>query len=327
MVEPATRVVTKLVFVTPKLVLTGIVTVACAWLFAGVGSMVPMGAVIVAWLSCVPVAPDLARSVIVTLLLTGRVSVALNCDDVVIKAVSVPPLKPVAPRSVIPNKPLGNVSFNVALVAAFGPVLRAVSVNVVVWSNNMTVGVAVLVKLKSACGPILTVTVPTLLPGLSSVTPAGAAMVAVLITAPDVPARACNTTVSVLATGKVAVPLNTLAVVTRLVSVAPLTPDAVTKVKVPMLAGNRSLSVALVTGLGPVLTKVRVKVVVWPNASDGVLATFVADKSALGPTTTVAVALLFTKLSSLAAPGGVTVATLIGAPLAVATALIKSVNV
>ena len=108
---------------------------------------------------------------------------------------------------------------------------------------------------------------------------------------------------------------------------APFTPDAVTKVRVPMLAGSRSFNVALVTALGPVLTKVSVKVVVCPNASDGVLATLVADKSTLGPITTVAVALLLTKLSSLAASGGVTVATLTGAPLAVATALIKIVSV
>ena len=39
---------TRLVLVMPKLVLMGMVTVACAMLLAGVGSIVPMGAVTVA---------------------------------------------------------------------------------------------------------------------------------------------------------------------------------------------------------------------------------------------------------------------------------------
>ena len=62
--------------------------------------------------------------------------------------------------------------------------------------------------------------------------------------------------------GKVAVPLKALVVVIWLVSVAPLTPDAVTNVSVRMLVGKMSLSVALVAALGPKLTKVSVKVVV-----------------------------------------------------------------
>lgn len=96
---------------------------------------------------------------------------------------------------------------------------------------------------------------------------------------------------------------------------------------VPILTGNRSLSVALVTALGPEFANVNVKVVVCPIASDGVLATLVADKSALGPTITVAVPVLLARFTSLAAAGGLTVAVFTGAPLAVATALIKMVKV
>lgn len=205
---------TTFVLVMPKLVLTGIVTVACARLLAGTGSIVPIGAVMVAWFSCVPVAPALARKVMVTLLLAGKVRVPLNCDDVVIELVNVPPLKPVALKNVMPNKPPGKMSCRVALVAVLGPRFREISVKVVVWSYKITVGVADLVRLRSACGPMLTVTVPRLLPALTSVTPAGVATVAVLMTVPDVPATACNTTVKVLPTGKVAVPLKTVAVVT-----------------------------------------------------------------------------------------------------------------
>ena len=67
----------------------------------------------------------------------------------------------------------------VALVTTLGPGLRATNVNVVVWLHKITVGVADLVKLKSACEPMLIAAVPTLLLGLSLVTPAGAAMVVV----------------------------------------------------------------------------------------------------------------------------------------------------
>lgn len=173
----------------------------------------------------------------------------------------------------------------------------------------------------------MTTAVPLLLPGLVSVVPAGGAMVAVLMTAPAVPATACKTTVKVLAIGSVAVPLKALVVVTRLVSVAPLSPALDTKVSVRILAGKMSWSVALVTALGPVFTNVSVKVVVCPSAKDGVLATLVADKSALGPMTTVAVDTLLVNVPSLALLGATTVARFTGAPLAAAVALINTVNV
>lgn len=60
----------------------------------------------------------------------------------------------------------------------------------------------------------MTTAVPALLPGLVSVVPAGGAMVAVLITAPTVPATACKTIVNVLAIGMVAVPLKAVLLVT-----------------------------------------------------------------------------------------------------------------
>ena len=112
-----------------------------------------------------------------------------------------------------------------------------------------------------------------------------------------------------------------------MVSVAPLTPALETKVSVRILAGKMSCSMALVTALGPVFTNVKVKVVVWPSANDGVLATLVADKSALGPMTTVAVDTLFVKVASLALLGANTVVWFTGAPLAAAVALNNIVRV
>lgn len=91
-------------------------------------------------------------------------------------------------------------------------------------------------------------------------------------------------------------------------SVAPLSPALDTKVSVRMLVGKISCSVAPVTALGPVFTNVSVKVVVCPSAKDGVLATLVADKSALGPITTVAVDTLLVRVASLALLGAKTVA-------------------
>ena len=88
-----------------------------------------------------------------------------------------------------------------------------------------------------------------------------------------------------------------------------------------------SCRVASVTALGPGLTNVRVKVVVCPRVKDGVLATLVADKSALRPITTVAVETLLVNVASLALLGAKTVAWLTGAPLAAAVALIKMVSV
>ena len=214
MVWPAMSVLTLLVLVIPKLVLMGMVTVAWAVLLAGAGSIVPMGAVTVARLTCVPTPPAVARRTTVTLLLAGNVNVPLNCEDETVDTVRVPPLAPVALSSTMPNRPLGKVSRTVALITPVGPRLRTMRVNDVVCPSRITVGVADFEMLRSACGPILTTAVPVLLPGLVSVVPAGGAIVAVLTTAPTVPATACKTIVSVLATGSVAVPLKAVLVVT-----------------------------------------------------------------------------------------------------------------
>ena len=72
---------------------------------------------------------------------------------------------------------------------------------------------------------------------------------------------------------------------------------------------------------------VRVKVVICPSSRESVLATFVAERSAPEPITTVAVDTLFVNASSLALLGANTVAWLTGAPLAAAVALIETVSV
>ena len=173
-----------------------------------------------------PTPPAVARCTIATVLSAGSISVPLNNDDETADAVSVPPLALVALYSTMPNKPLGRTSRTDALVRILGSALRTIKVSEVVCPSIRTVGVAVFVMLKSACGPILTAAVPALLPVLVAVVPAGDAMVErwwrCLITAPTVPATACKTTVSVLATGSAAVPLIAELLVPWLVSTAPL---------------------------------------------------------------------------------------------------------
>ena len=196
-----------------------IAVVTCATLFVGVGSINPAGTVTVAWLTCVPTPPAVARSWITTLAPTGKVRVPLNCVDATTEAVNVPPPLPLDASNSMPKRPLGSVSLTVAAVAAFGPALDTVSVNTVVWASRITVGDADLVMPRSACGPMFTVAVPALLLVSVSVVPVGAAMV-----------------------------------VTRLVRVLAPATLAETKVSVPMLAGRVSTTLAPVTALGPRLT-------------------------------------------------------------------------
>ena len=178
----------------------------------------------------------------------------MNWVDATTEAVKVPPPLPLAASNSMPKRPLGSVSRTVAAVAAFGPTLVTVRVKTVVWASRITVGDADLVMPRSACGPMLTVTVPVLLLLSVSVVTVGTAMVVVLITEPAVPATACSTTVRVLDTGSVTLPEKLLLVVTRLVRVLAPATLADTKVSVPMLAGSVSTTLAPVTALGPRLT-------------------------------------------------------------------------
>ena len=82
------------------------------------------------------------------------------------------------------------------------------------------------------------------------------------------------------------------------VNVAPDTPDALTKLTVPKLAGTTSKMLAPVTAAGPRFLTVRVKLVVCPSCRVGVLAALVMAKSVVGPMMTLAVAMLLLRLAS-----------------------------
>src|SRR5438876_405383 len=74
----------------------------------------------------------------------------------------------------------GSVSATGASVTALGPALLTTIVYVVLVPGTYVVAPSVLVIARSACGAAVSVSVALLLPGVGSVTPAGAATVAVL---------------------------------------------------------------------------------------------------------------------------------------------------
>src|SRR5690349_3716243 len=78
----------------------------------------------------------------------------------------------------------GKVSATVAPVALLGPALEAVVVEVTEPAAVAVVTPSVLVMARSALAPRASVSVAELLPGVGSVTPAGAATVAVLLKLP-----------------------------------------------------------------------------------------------------------------------------------------------
>ena len=140
------------------------------------------GAVTEALLTCEPTPLASALKLIVTELLGGSVSVEVRREEDVVVAVTVPPAAPLVLISVTPLRPEGKTSLTTALVAVLGPELETIRVKTVVWLSAKVVGLADLLIDKSTCPPIVTWAVPVLLLGFGSVTPAGAAMLALLIT-------------------------------------------------------------------------------------------------------------------------------------------------
>src|SRR5262245_37603682 len=102
-------------------------------------------------------------------------------------AVQVPPPAPTHVQVQVSEA--GNVSATVAPVALLGPALLAVIVYVVLPPAVTVVTPSTLVMERSALPPSVSLSVAELLPGVGSVTPAGAATVAVLLSVPDAAAE------------------------------------------------------------------------------------------------------------------------------------------
>src|SRR3954469_4015665 len=111
---------------------------------------------------------------------TGRFTVSLMLPLPL--AVQVPPLAPTHVQVAVSDA--GNVSATVAPVTALGPALLAVIVYVVVPPAVTVATPSVLVIDRSAVLLIVSLSVAELLPGVGSVTPAGAVTVAVFDNVP-----------------------------------------------------------------------------------------------------------------------------------------------
>jgi len=116
----------------------------------------------------------------VTLPPDGRFTVLLMLPEPL--AVQVPP--PVPTQVQLQVKIAGKVSVTVAPLALLGPALLAVIVYVTDPPGVALVTPSVTVIARSALALSVSVSVAELLPGVGSVTPAGAAIVAVLLKAP-----------------------------------------------------------------------------------------------------------------------------------------------
>jgi hypothetical protein len=154
-----------------------IVSESVAELFPGTGSVTPPGAVTVAVFVNVPVAAAemVAETVYVTDPPDGRLTVLFILPEP--DAVHVPPPAPTHVQVAV--REAGNVSATVEPGALLGPAFEAVIVYVTEPPAVAVVTPSVFVMPRLALGVNVSLSVALLLPGVGSVTPPGAATVAV----------------------------------------------------------------------------------------------------------------------------------------------------
>ena len=163
------------------------VSVSVAVLLPGVGSVVPVGAAMVAVFAKVPVAEALtvAVSVYVAVAPSGRLMVSLMFP--------VPDAAQVAPAvatqvHAAAVSDAGSVSVMVAPTTFDGPAFVATMVYVTAVPGVSVAEESDLLIVRSAVAPRLSVSVAVLLPGVGSVTPPGIEMEAVFASEPVAPA-------------------------------------------------------------------------------------------------------------------------------------------
>ncbi len=223
-------------------------------------------------------APDAFWSVAVAVLTSGSVVIAdANPTGTVNTRLSPPPapmLAPVVPKLVCPVVPVtvpqfavplaahvafavsvnpaGSASVTVTLLAFDGPPLVTVTVYVAVPPGVYVALPSVLTTPSDTCAASVSVSVAELLPGLGSVTPAGAVIVAVLTSVPVAAADTVPLSVNVALppTGRL-----TLALMLPEPAAGQVPPPAPTHVHAAprIVAGTVSATVAPVTPLGPLL--------------------------------------------------------------------------
>ena len=169
---------------------------------------------------------------------------------------------------------------------------------------------------RSALPASASVSVAALLAGAGSLTPPGAATVAVLLSVPVAAAEIAQLAVYVALapTGK----LTVLLMLPEPLAVQ-VPPPAPTQVHVQVrLAGNVSATVAPVTLLGPALLAVIVYVTEPPGVAVVTPSVMVIARSALADNVSVSVAELLAGAGSVTPPGAPTVAVLLSVPVAAA---------
>jgi hypothetical protein len=180
---PGVAAVTPSVLVMPRFACGESVSVSVALLLPGVGSVTLADVATVAMLVSEPVAAAemLQLAVYVTFPVFGKLTASLMLPEP--DAVQVPPFAPTHVHVQVSDA--GNVSVTFDPGAALGPLLFvAVIVYVTEPPGVAEVTPSVFVMPRLACGDNVSVSVALLLPVFGSVTPAGAATLAVFASEP-----------------------------------------------------------------------------------------------------------------------------------------------
>ena len=176
------------------------------------------------------------------------------------------------------------------------------------------------------CGTIESASVAELLPGVGSVTPAGAVTVAVLISVPEAAAEsvAVSVKVTLAPAGRL-----TLALMLPDPDAGQVPPPAPTQVHAAPVstAGTVSVTVPPVTPLGPALLATIVYVTGLPGTAVADPSVFVIERSAVGVVASVSLAELLPGVGSVVPAGTATVAVLTSMPVAAADSVAVSVYV
>ena len=285
-------------------------------MLAGVGSVRPDGAVIVAVFAREPVAEasTVAERVYVAVDPTARLMVSLIEPE--------PDAAHVAPAvavqvQVAEVKEDDNVSATTTPTAAEGPTLEATIVYVIGEPGTAVVALSVLVMRRSAVGVRVSVSVAVLLAGELSATPLGTLMVAVLASVPVAEAATVAVRVKVAApeTGR----FTDVEIEPEPLGAAQVPPAEAAHVQVApvRVAGSVSVTVAPVTTDGPLLDATIVYVTVLPGIAVSTPSVLVMARSAAGARESVSLAVLFAVLGSVTVPGTEMLAVLVIVPVAV----------
>ena len=227
------------------------------------------------------------------------------------EAVQVPPPAPAHVH--VHVRDAGNVSAAVAPLALLGPALDAVIVYVTEPPGVAVVTPSVFVIARSADAAKVSLSVAELLPGVGSVTPPGAATVAVLLSVPVAAALIVQLAVYVVLPPAGRLTVSLMLPEPEAVHVPPPAP---THVHVHVReAGNVSAAVAPVALLGPAFEAVIVYVTEPPGVAVVTPSVLVIPRLACGVSVSVSVALL---LAAFGSPARVTVAVLLSVPVAAA---------